>query len=250
LFRIYGSASLNPNVTMNAELRFTGEEDVTIATNGSTQGVLEFRIHKTGPADDIGTVTLLDDWSNPQGGRVVWLRGDVDVRDRTLDLIAFRGIQALGGHLDMRNASITVNNWEFLSPMKTVSAAGSYILAKTNIGIRTGSFYQVESSATNVNGFDIATTTIDFLTFSNPSLTSDAWIGADNIIGTLEFKGRGMIRYGGNSIDSLIIGENRNFRLFASNTINKYFKATHADCSGLGEIRSGEGTSTLVFGPD
>src|SRR5690606_28454963 len=127
------------------------------------------------------------------------------VHDRTLDINVFSGTQSLGGHLTMRDASITVNKWEFLNATKTVDAAGSYILAKTNLGIRTGSFYQVESSATNGNGFDIATTTIDFLTFSNPSLTSDAWIGASNTIGTLEFKGRGMIRYGGNVIDSLII---------------------------------------------
>src|SRR5690606_13235735 len=118
------------------------------------------------------------------------------------------------------------------------------------LGIRTGSFYRVESSATNGNRFDIANATIDFLTFSNPSLTSDARIGSGNTIGTLEFKGRGMIRYGGNSIDSLIIGESRNLWLFASNTINKYFKATHPACSGLGEIRSHEGISTLVFGAD
>src|SRR5690606_2081949 len=118
-------------------------------------------------------------------------------------------IQAQAGHLDMRDATITVNNWEFLNAAKTVSAAGSYILAKTNIGIRAGSFYRVESSATNSNAFNIATTTIDFLTFSDPLLTSEAWVGADNTIGTLEFKGQGMIRYGGNSIDSLITGESR-----------------------------------------
>src|SRR5690606_2112202 len=119
ILRVYGSVSLNPNVIMNGELRLTGAEDGTFATNGSTQGTLEIRVQKTGPAEDIGTVTLLDNWSNPQGGRFVWLRGDVDVRDRTLDLIAFRGIQTLGGHLDMRDASITVNNWEFLSTSKT-----------------------------------------------------------------------------------------------------------------------------------
>ena len=249
LLRVYGSVILNPNVTMNAMLYFTGEEDVTFTNNNSTQGVLETRIYKSGPAADIGTVALSDNWSNPQAS-VVWLRGDVDIRDRVLDINVFSGVQSMGGHLNMRDASVTVNNWEFLNPSKTVDAAGSYILAKTNIGIRTGSFYQVESSATNVNRFDIATATIDFLTFSNPSLTSEAWIGSGNTIGTLEFKGRGMIRYGGNTIDSLIIGESRNFRFFASNTINKYFKATHPACSGLGEIRSGEGTSTIVFGAD
>ena len=247
--RVYGSVVLNPNVTMNAMLQFTGAEDATFTNNNSTQGLLEVRISKSGPSAAIGTVALLDNWSNPQA-KVVWLRGDVDVHDRVLDINVFQGIQSQGGHLTMRDASITVNNWEFLNAAKTVDAAGSYILAKTNIGIRTGSFYQVESSATNVNAFDIANTTIDFLTFSNPSLTSEAWIGSSNTIGTLEFKGQGMIRYGGNSIDSLITGESRNFRFFDSNTINKYFKATHPDCSGLGEIRSGAAISTIIFGPD
>ena len=249
LLRVYGSVVLNPNVTMNAQLYFTGEEDVTVVANGSTQGVLEARIYKSGPAADIGTVTLVDDWSNPEG-RIIWLRGDVDVHDRTLDISVFSGVQSLGGHLNMQNASITVNNWEFLNPSKTVDATGSYLLAKTNLGIRTGSFYRVECSATNVNAFDIETAAIDFLTFSDPSLTSDAWIGSSNTIGTLEYKGRGMIRYGGNSIDSLITGESRNFRFFDNNTINKYFKATHPDCSGLGEIRSGTASSSIVFGTD
>ncbi|MFC7523503.1 Calx-beta domain-containing protein [Parapedobacter sp. GCM10030251] len=249
ILRVYGSVSLNPNVTMNAELRFTGDEDVTVTANGNTQGALEIRIVKTGPAAAIGKVTFLDNWSNTQG-RVMWLCGNVDVRNRTLDIHSFQGLQSQGGHLDMRDATIAVNIWEFLNPSKTVSAVGSSILAKTNLGIRTGSFYRVESPATDNNGFDIANATIDFLTFSNPLLTSNAWIGASNTIGTLEFKGRGMIRYGGNNIDSLIIAENRNLRLFeGSNTVNKYLKAIHPACSGLGEIRS-DVASTIAFGAD
>src|SRR5690606_18440177 len=127
LLRVYGSVVLNPNVTMNAMLYFTGEEDVTF-TNKNSTGALEVRIYKTGPAADIGTVSLVDDWSNEQAS-VVWVRGDVDVHDRVLDIHAFTGSnQSLGGHLNMSDASITVNNWEFLNPTKTVDAAGSYIL--------------------------------------------------------------------------------------------------------------------------
>src|SRR5690606_39477367 len=52
LLRVYGSVVLNPNVTMNAMLYFTGEEDVTF-TNKNSTGALEVRIYKTGPAADI-----------------------------------------------------------------------------------------------------------------------------------------------------------------------------------------------------
>src|SRR5690606_28720975 len=182
---------------------------------------------------------------------VVGVRGDVDVPDRALDVLAGAGSnQSVGGALNMCDACITVNIWESLDITNSVDAAGPYFLEKSVMGMRDGGVSRVESSATNGNRFDIANATIDFLTFSNPSLTSDARIGSGNTIGTLEFKGQGMIRYGGNSIDSLIIGESRNLWLFASNTINKYFKATHPACSGLGEIRSHEGISTLVFGAD
>ncbi|MFC3199504.1 hypothetical protein ACFOET_17940, partial [Parapedobacter deserti] len=250
LLRVYGSVILNPNVTMNAMLFMAGEADVTVTTNGSALGALELRIRKTG-ATDMGTVTLADDWSNPQG-IINWLRGDVNVADRTINIHAFAAIQSLGGVLHMRDASITVNNWEFLNDAKTTDAAGSYVLANNKLDIRTGTFYRVEGSPTSFNAFNITNATIDFLTFSNPSSTSDAIIHGNNIIGTLEFKGRGMIRGSGNVIDSLIVGENRNLRMYTgtTNRIEKYFQAVHPDCSGLGEIRSETGASTLQFGAD
>src|SRR5690606_30500534 len=43
--RVYGSVTLNPNVTMNAMLQFVGDQDATLSTNGSSLGVLEARIH-------------------------------------------------------------------------------------------------------------------------------------------------------------------------------------------------------------
>src|SRR5690606_33775744 len=50
-------------------------------------------------------------------------------------------------------------------------------------------------------------------------------------------------------IDSLITAENRNFYFYeGNNTINKYFKSTHPNCAGLGEIKTNGNISTVTFG--
>src|SRR5690606_3652494 len=163
LLRVYGSVVLNPNVTMNAMLYFTGEEDVTF-TNKNSTGTLEVRVYKSGPAADIGTVSFVDDWSNAKANEV-WVRGDVDEHDRVLDIHSLIGRnKSMGGHLNRSDAGNTVHNSDFLNPTKTVDAAGSYILSKNVLAIRTGSFCRVESSPINGNPFDIAHAAIDFVT--------------------------------------------------------------------------------------
>lgn len=210
--RLYGSVVLNPNVTINAMLFFVGEEDVTLTTNGSAQGTMEVRIRKSGELPSLGTVAFLDDWSNTQG-RIVWLRGDVDVQERILDINAFQSSQSLGGIMYMQNANITVNSWEHLNSSKSVDASGSSVLAKTKLDIRTGNYHRVECSAISTSAFNVGNATFDYLTFSNPSSTSGAAVLGNNTIGTLEFKGRGAIQ-GSIVVDSLIMAENRNLSLY------------------------------------
>ncbi len=251
--QVYGSVVLNPNVTMNAQLDMRGTEAVTFTTNGNVKGNNRILIRKE--ADDAlaGGVTLLDNWLNPAGS-IQLNRGHLDVVGRTVNIDIFTSnVNNSGRHVDMQNADVAVNRWEYRSNAKTLDAANSHLSVREWI-YTTGNLVQydavdVSSGSLREDYFLIDGTGFRELIFSNPSLTTVARIGSNNVIERLEFKGQGSVAGTGNAIDSLITGENRNF-WFAqgSNTISEYFKATHPDCSGLGEIRSFGTNSTIVFG--
>lgn len=254
--RVYGSVVLNPNVTMNTMLDMRGTEAVTFTTNGSIKGNNRILVRKESVNAHDSGVTLSDDWLNPTGSFQL-NRGYLDVSDRTVNINIFLSNVSSGRYLNMEGANITVNHWEYRGNYKTLDADNS--LLTTNGGLLTVGdmleYNEVEmtTGSQNPNYFSIAQTTFRKLTFSNPSLTTASRIGAGNVIERLEFKGQGTIAGTGNVIDSLITAESRNFWLWQgnSNTVNKYFKATHPDCSGLGEIRTGNtGTSELIFGPN
>ncbi len=248
LLRVYGSVVLNPSVTMNARLDIVGTKSGTLTTNGSTLGTNRIIIRKS-DTDATSGLTLIDDWDNTSG-RFDFLRGVLDLQNRKLSISEFVSSGSSGRNLKIDNADITVYNWTYMGTNITMSSSNSKILVTNNMVTRDLVYDVVDCSATH-SGFDIRSTTFDQLTFSNPSLTSGARISDGNTIRRLEFKGQGMIRFGGNIIESLITAENRNFSFYeGSNTITKYFKATHPSCTGLGEIRTGGTTSTLVFGAD
>ncbi len=251
--QVYGSVVLNPNVTMNARLDMRGTEAVTFTTNGNVKGNNRIMIRKE--ADDAlaGGVTLLDDWLNPTGSFQL-NRGHLNVAGRTVDIDIFTSnLNNNGRHVDMRNADVAVNRWEYRSNAKTLDADHSHLSIRASI-YTTGNLVQydavdISTGSLNTDNFWIDGTGFRELIFSNPSLTTVAQIGANNVVERLEFKGQGRIAGTGNVIDSLITGENRNFWFGqGTNTINEYLKAIHPDCSGLGEIRSSGTSSTIVFG--
>ncbi|WP_316839897.1 Ig-like domain-containing protein [Pedobacter gandavensis] len=249
---VYGSVVLHPNVTMNAFMELRGDAAVTLRTNGSNLGVNQYNIRKTGPST-VG-LTLLDDWSNANSAFAL-LSGMLDISNRTVNLYAISGSGTASKFLNMNKANVTVTNWSYASANSVLDAAPSYLLVKNSIVTRSHTYNIIDCSANNGNNMDLAGTKIRQLTFTDTGLKSGARIHAGNTIQKLEFKGQGMIRYGGNDIDSLITAENRNFYFYetaAGHTkINKYFKATHPSCSGLGEIRSGTSAiSTLIFAPN
>ncbi|MNK15153.1 hypothetical protein D3C87_332880 [compost metagenome] len=247
---VYGSIVLNPKVTMNAFMELRGDAAVTLRTNGSSLGANQYNIRKSAPGATTG-LTLLDDWNNPNAAFVL-IRGVLDIRNRTVNLYAISSSGSLGKFLYMNKANVSVNNWSFASPTNVLDATDSYLLARNSIVTNGQTYHIVDCAATTSGGMDMAGTTFGQLTFTNTGLTSPARIHGGNTIRRLEFKGQGMIRYGGNVIDSLITAENRNFYFYETSPghtkINKYYKATHPSCSGLGEIRSGtSAVSTLIF---
>ncbi|SDK71731.1 gliding motility-associated C-terminal domain-containing protein [Pedobacter sp. ok626] len=247
---VYGSIVLNPKVTMNAFMELRGDAAVTLRTNGSSLGANQYNIRKSAAGATTG-LTLLDDWNNPNAAFAL-IRGVLDIRNRTVNLYAISSSGSLGKFLYMNKANVSVNNWSFASPPNVLDATDSYLLARNSIVTNGQTYHIVDCAVTTSGGMDMAGTTFGQLTFTNTGLTSPARIHGGNTIRRLEFKGQGMIRYGGNVIDSLITAENRNFYFYETSPghtkINKYYKATHPSCSGLGEIRSGtSAVSTLIF---
>src|SRR5690606_28101765 len=194
-----------------------------------------------------------DDWMNTSGSFQL-NRGHLDLAGRTVDIDIFTSNVSNGRHVDMQGADITVTRWEYRGDYKTLEANNSQLSITGSIyvaGMVEYDVVDISSGSLREDNFFVDETGFRELTFSNPSLTTVARIGSNNVIERLEFKGQGAIADTGNVIDSLIVGENRNFWLAeGSNTINEYFKAVHPDCSGLGEIRSVGTNSTIVFGAD
>ncbi|WP_353130984.1 hypothetical protein, partial [Parapedobacter pyrenivorans] len=251
LMQVYGSVVMSPRVTMNARLDMRGTEEVTVETNGNQVGTNRILIRKEAG----GGVTLLDDWRNTAG--IFQLNvGYLDIAGRTVDINIFTSSTNGNRYVNMQDADITVGRWEYRGNNKTLDADDSHLSIGTSVYMANVllqyDVVEISSSSLNEGNFLIDGAGFRKLTFSNPSLTTVARIGANNVIERLEFKGQGRIIGTGNVIDSLITGENRNF-LFGqgtTNTINEYFKATHPDCSGLGEIRTDGTSSTVVFGSD
>lgn len=244
---IYGSLVLTPAVTMNAIAEFPGEStSSTITVNGSSSGSLRFYIRKKAA----GAVTLLDNWTNANGF-ITLGSGVFNMPGRTVSINNFNSAVTNARSLDISNANITVNTWNYTGANKTINSAGSYL----NIGYATSmdglSYPRVDNvyaGAGNPQVFLIQNTTIGALTFTGTNPTSGVNIDGNNTIRRLEFRGAGAIEAGGNVIDSLILAASRNYLITGNSTINQYFSAESPACTGLLEIR-GATTGTFTFAP-
>ncbi|WP_349313711.1 Ig-like domain-containing protein [Chitinophaga sp. MM2321] len=254
VMQIYGSVVLEPTVTMNAFVDMRGTSAAMLTTNGSTLGVSQYTVWKDAGSPGAG-LTLLDNWTNAGSGFVV-ARGALNLSGRTVNIYAITSTGSLARSIDISNARISVSNWNYTGSLFTLNATNSYLLARLLLATRAATYNVVDCDATVAGNMDVSTTTFGQLTFTNNGLTSAARINTGNIIRKLEFKGQGMILGTGNMMDSLVTAENRNFFFYNvgtgnTTTINKYYKATHPSCSGLGEVRSGTtAISTVNFGPN
>ncbi|RBL88664.1 Ig-like domain-containing protein [Chitinophaga flava] len=239
---VWGSLSLDPNVTMTATLTMKGAEDVTLTTNGSSQGKLTLTITKP-----VGSVTLTDNFTNPQAS-IVLNSGKLYMASRKLDIYQFKSNTNNARTIDITNATITTSyNWELTGTGRTWvnNGAGSFITSNDYFLV-SGLTYPKVYCTSDLDHFNISGATIDELIFTNPNPLSKADISGNNIIGTLEFKGAGDIRGGGNQIARLLMSPSSINKFAGNNTIKERIRLNSATCSGLGEMR---GPGTLNFSP-
>src|SRR5690606_13992522 len=147
-------------------------------------------------------------------------------------------------------ADVTVDRWEYRGHYKTLDAGHSHLSINGSIYTRDVlvqyDVVDISTGSLNTGNFSIDGTGFNELIFSSASLTTVDRIGSNNIVVRLEIKGQRTIAGSSNAVDSLLIGENRNFWLATgTNTINESLKAIHPDCSRLGEMRSDGSSSTI-----
>lgn len=246
--RVYGSAILQPGVTMSAIMEFYGTSAATLTTNGGGTNNFSFYVTKTGS----GSLTLADNWSNPVNGNITFNSGNLSIAGRTVSFYSFSSTNGTR-NLDISNATITVKRlWQYTSGNKSITSTGSYLTCHALFQSNSpgANYPRVDLTGINaetVNDFTINTTTFGQLTFTSTSATSNAKVLNTNTIRRLEFKGAGILGNNGtNSIDSLILAGSRNYTFSGTNSIIKYLKAVATPCSGLTEIRAGA-SSVLAF---
>jgi hypothetical protein len=248
IFNIYGSLILTPAVTMNSVLEFVGTDSTsTVTTNGSTLGSLFLFIRKKG----VGRVTLSDNWTNANGV-IQQQSGSFNMANRTVSINRYTGNTTNVRSLNIANANITVSNsWGYIGANKSINSTGSSVTSLYSINIDGLTYPKIDVSyngAGNFQAFAVSSTTIGELTFTGTNAQSEVNIDSNNIIRRLEFRGAGAITGPGNVIDTLLFAASRNYQVTGTSTINKYFLAQSAPCTGLLEIR-GNTTGTFTFGP-
>ena len=247
-FYIYGSLVLTPGVNMNSVLEFVGTDSTsTVTTNGATSGSLFLYVRKKGA----GKVTLMDNWTNT-AGVIQLVSGGFNMANRTVSINRYLGNSNVARSLNIANANITIGNaWAYYGANKSINSTGSSITIQYSISVD-GLTYPKIDLTYNVTGnpqaFSISGTTIGALTFTGTNAQSEVNIDSNNIIRRLEFKGAGAITGPGNVIDTLLFAASRNYQVTGTSTINKYFLAQSAPCTGLLEIR-GNTAGTFAFNP-
>ncbi|RYY56569.1 MAG: T9SS type A sorting domain-containing protein [Chitinophagaceae bacterium] len=235
LLRIYGSLVMDPSVTMNSVLDFSGDASVDITTNGSTFGAVEFRVTKTVP----NSVTLTDDWINPAGGSIVLNQGNLDISGRVISIATFSSTNPDYRNVDISNTDITLSNrWAYIGFGKTINTGGSHITANS-LEVRAGDplYYPwVDVTGTGGVGFRIEGTDFGRLTFLSASPASNAGLGQANHVRRLEFKGAGFLQYS-NQLDSVFFAAGRRYRITDVTYVWKYLKTEGGTCGAPTEFR-------------
>lgn len=249
-FNIYGSAVLNPAITMGnganpVVLDFVGNDSTsTISFNGSTLGIFTINVDKTGP----GALTFNDNWSNANGA-IILTSGSLNMPGRTVNIQSFSSSNNNIRNVNMTGANIHVTStWAYNGNSNFLTAAGSNLVSDLYLNIANRYYPSIQLTYGGLTDvFSIAQSTIDSLTFTNASATSTAKIFSNNTIRRLEFKGAGNI-VGNNTIDTLILAGSRNYIFSGTTTLNKYLLAQSAACTGLLEMR-GNTSGTFAFAP-
>lgn len=237
---IWGNLVLSPALNPNIRVAFMGPTDATFTPNNSTLGTFSMDIIKPGSG-----LTFLGDYNNTNAVLVL-NSGTLNLNGRTVTAsVITDNSSTQATNLDIRNANIT-SNWQYTGNNKILQAAGSNIKAGI-FRVNGGTYDKVDVLAASSANIAILNTTFSELLFSNVSSTSQAYIGVNNTIGRLEYRGKGAISGTGNTIETLIFapGKVYTFLSGSTTTITKDWFGSGTPCN-LTEINSSAaGTFTV-----
>ncbi|MBO9634842.1 MAG: T9SS type A sorting domain-containing protein [Chitinophagaceae bacterium] len=242
---VWGDLVLNPTMTINAYLNFTGGASTSITFNGFTNNSGDFDIILLKPTGS--TVTFTDDYINSSRTTEIELRsGGLDMRGRTVTVQWLTDISFPSSHsLNITN-TIFNGGWHYEGVAQTLQAAGSVINANI-FRSNAGTYNVVNVSAVDAGLINIRTTTIDSLVFTDPSGTSQALIANGNNINYLEFKGKGLVNGTGNTFGDLVFypGKQYSFLSGSNNTITGNWYGSGSPCN-LTEVTSTSTSNAIV----
>ncbi|MBC7935576.1 MAG: T9SS type A sorting domain-containing protein [Rhizobacter sp.] len=240
---VWGNLVMNPAVTMNASLIFTGPVNASIQVNGSSIGDFDFTMAKT---TGIASVTLADNLVNPNT-KITASRGTLNLAGRTISVEAVSDEStSLPTTMNISNATIT-GAWGYTGTNKNLVANNSFLTVYYII-VNGGVYNNINVTATTGSSINLNNSSYGSLLFSNGSAISGARIGGGNTIRKLEFKGRGAITGSLNTIDSLIFSPGKIYTLTAgtNTTVTKEWFGSGTPCN-LTEIVSSSTTSNATI---
>jgi hypothetical protein len=200
---------MNPTVSMTGRMNFVGTANSTITSNGASLGNFDIVILKSAG----GSITLTDNYSNSLT-EIEIRSGGLNMSGRTVTVQWLTDVDiATASSLNITNTLFN-GGWHYRGGARTLQAAGSVLNA--SIFRSNGHTYNVvNATAAADNYFSIVNTTLDTLVFTDPSTTSQAWLGGTNTINYMEFKGKGAITGTGNTIDTLVFFPGNTYTLTA-----------------------------------
>ncbi|WP_074238394.1 Calx-beta domain-containing protein [Chitinophaga niabensis] len=235
ILEVWGSLTLNNTVAINAQLYFVGTTNSTFTSNGNTSGNLDMFLGKSAGY----SLRFTDNFSNPQT-RIDLRSGGLDLSGRTIALDAISdGNQNGTTTMNITNATLNINAWEYQGANKSLQASGSFINAAGYFAADDAAYNIVYTGVTNTNYIRVVSISAKEFIFTNPLTTSAAQIHSGNTIGKLEFKGKGYINGTGNTIDTLIFSPGKVYVFLSgsNNTITKEWFGSGTPCN-LTEITS------------
>lgn len=239
------SIILNPAATFNVSAVTAKGANATFLKGAAPAGNFDMYIDKPG-----GSLTLLNNYNNSQTDFAV-VNGAFNASGRTLNVASIDNLNLVNvTSMNISNATITTALWRYSNTVTnhSLNAANSSITANTIIAAG------LQYDTVNVSGIlnssaIIASTTINRLTFTDPSTISAVGInGTSNTFGRVEYKGSGAIYGTGNIIDTLIFFPGNTYTLTAgtNTTINDAWYGSGTPCRAT-EIVSSSTTANATI---
>ncbi|NII29376.1 T9SS type A sorting domain-containing protein [Pseudoflavitalea sp. X16] len=243
------SIILNPAATFNALVTAKGATPAFL--KGNVLGNFDFNIDKPG-----SSLTVLNDYNNPQTNIGLY-NGALNASGLRLTVQQVDNSAATGNvfAIDIHNSTVIApTGWRFQGTIAnhTLNAANSIIT--TGDFKAEGMQYDTVMVTGNVTtAVAMNSTTINRLTFTDPSTTSTVGItGSNNTLGRVEYKGSGTITGTNNVMDTLIFFPGNRYTLTAgtNNTVNDAWYGSGTPCRPTEIVSSSTSNATLTKNGD